>query len=161
MDKIPNQPRTPRIEHEAKQEEAVPESPKNEKKLALFAAAWGNGKADTRNGESREHFEYDAGQAAVKDIRQYGQLCRTREGDLYFTSTELPWKLVPLIHDDPRLIALIDHVFQIRASSTQAFKVILCSLQNAASKAGLNLNGISKLDPMDPKSKVGNFSATG
>ena len=31
----------------------------------------------------------------------------------------------------------------------------------AASKAGLNLNGISKLDPMDPKSKVGNFSATG
>ena len=31
----------------------------------------------------------------------------------------------------------------------------------AASKAGLNLNGISKLDPMVPKSKVGNFSASG
>src|SRR5882762_2343852 len=133
MDTNPNQPRTPPIEGQLKQhDEAVQESPQDMKKMALFAAAWGNGKADTKNGESREHFEYTAGLAAIKDIRQYGELCRTREGDLYFTSTELPWKVVPLLHDDPRLIALIDHVFQVRASSTQAFKVILSSLQNEA-----------------------------
>jgi ABC-type oligopeptide transport system ATPase subunit len=106
-------------------------------KLAYFAAAWGNGRADTKKGKSREHFEYIAGQAAINDIRQYGELCRTREGDLYFTSTELPWKLVPLVNDDPRLIALIEHVFQVRASSTQAFKVILYSLQNEAFVNGL------------------------
>lgn len=105
---------------------------KTKEKLALFPAAWGNGKQDTKNGESREHFEYEAGQAAIKDIRQYGELSRTREGDLYFTSTELPWKLVPLTPDDPRLIALIDHVFQVRASSTQAFKVIPVQSQNEA-----------------------------
>src|ERR1700732_1336279 len=89
-------------------------SPDNvqQEKLAHFAARWGSGKPD--KGESRERFEYDAGQAAIKDIRQYGELSRTREGDLYFTSTELPWKLVPLIHDDQRLIAFIDQIFRVR-----------------------------------------------
>lgn len=109
----------------------TPESDDTNKK-AYFAVAWRNGIAKTRSGESREHFEYKAGQAAIRDIRQYGELCRTKEGDLYFTSTELPWKLVPLVNDDPRLIALIEHVFQVRASSTQAFRVILYSLQNEA-----------------------------
>src|SRR5205814_7795391 len=80
------------------------------KDIAVFSATWGRGKPDFNNGESKEHFEYKAGSAAIKDIQQYGTLCRTREGDLYFTSTELPWKLVPLVHDDPRLIALITHV---------------------------------------------------
>jgi hypothetical protein len=112
-----------------RREGSIAETAKDEK-IAYFAAAWGCGKPDKR--ESREHFEYDAGQAAIKDIRQYGELCRTREGDLYFTSTELQWKLVPLIDDDPRLIALIAHVFRIRASSPQAFKLILCSFQNEA-----------------------------
>lgn len=111
-------------------EVSAPEPQSEEKKVAHFAAAWGTGRP--KRGESRESHEYRAGDAAIKQIKQYGELCRTREGDLYFTSTELPWKVVPLIHDDPRLMALIDHVFQIRPSSTQAFRVILYSLQNEA-----------------------------
>ncbi len=111
-------------------EDRTSETAKGEEKIAYFAATWGCGKPD--EDKSRERFEYEAGKAAIKDIRQYGELCRTREGDLYFTSTKLPWKLVPLTHDDPRLIALIDRVFQVLPSSTQAFKVILYSLQNEA-----------------------------
>jgi len=101
-------------------------------KVAHFPAVWGNGRAKIKNGESRESFEYKAGEAAIKEIKQYGDLCRTRGGDLYFTSKELPWNVIPLLADDPRLVALIDHVFKIKHSSTQAFKLILSSMQNEA-----------------------------
>jgi len=120
----------------SKQSEGCPPDSPNKNKVAYFAATWGNGRADTKQGESRERFEYNAGLAAIKDIQQYGELCRTREGDLYFTSTELPWRLVPLVHDDPRLIALIDRIFQVRTSSKKAFDVILCSLQLEAFNNG-------------------------
>jgi hypothetical protein len=123
-----HQSQSTRDKSEARNDEATMNVERE--KLAYFAAEWGCGKPN--KAESRERFEYRTGQAAIKDIEQYGQLCRTREGDLYYTSIELPWKLVPLVDDDPRLIALIDRVFQVRASSAQAFKVILYTLQNEA-----------------------------
>lgn len=99
---------------------------------AHFAIAWGNGKPDYKNGESKDSREYKAGKAAVKDILQYGELCRTRAGELYFTSQTLPWKLVPLLENDRRMMALIDHIYRINRASTRTYALITASLQNEA-----------------------------